>query len=165
MIRINRWATVRGPRLLRTALVLMGLMWQVPGVCQEGKVAPAAGKSSPEALTMYADAANYQNNGAYELAAEEWSRFVARFGEDPLAAKAQHYRGVCLQQLKQYAEAAKAYTRGDFQASGVRVTGGYLSEPWLVPVLAGRGWRTGAIRPGGRDVHQVAVGKSGWKVR
>ena len=66
-------------------------------------------KSSPDASTAYSDAANYQNKLAYELAAEEWARFLQRYGNDPLAAKAQHYRGVCLVQLKQYAEAVGAF--------------------------------------------------------
>lgn len=73
------------------------------------KAPPAAeAKSSAEALAAYADAANYQNKLAYELAAEEWTRFLERFEDDPLAAKARHYRGVCLVQLKKYAEAATA---------------------------------------------------------
>ena len=42
-------------------------------------------KSSPEASTAYSDAANYQNKLAYELAAEEWARFLQRYGNDPLA--------------------------------------------------------------------------------
>ena len=62
----------------------------------------AVAKSTPEALSMYADAANYQNKGAYELAADEWTRFLARFPQDPLVPKAQHYQGVCLLQLKRF---------------------------------------------------------------
>ncbi len=77
---------------------------------QPAPAAPAA-QSSPAAQTMYADAANYQNNRAFDLAAEEWKRFLERFGDDPLAPKALHYRGVCLVQLKQYVEAV-----ADFQA-------------------------------------------------
>ena len=73
---------------------------------QEAEVA----KSSPDALSMYADAANYQNKGAYELAADEWNRFLQRFPQDPLVSKAQHYLGVCQLQLKQFAKAAEAFT-------------------------------------------------------
>ena len=69
----------------------------------------AQAESSPAAVATYSDAANYQNNMAYELAAEEWGRFLERYGNDPLAAKAQHYRGVCLVRLKQYAEAINAF--------------------------------------------------------
>ncbi len=51
---------------------------------------------------MYTDAANFQNNSAFDLAVDEWTRFLERFADDPLAPKAQHYLGVCQMQLKQY---------------------------------------------------------------
>jgi cellulose synthase operon protein C len=66
----------------------------------------AAASSSSEAVLAYRDAANFQNNGAFEVAAEEWQRFLKNFPKDPLAAKAQHYLGVCQLQLKQYPAAA-----------------------------------------------------------
>jgi hypothetical protein len=69
----------------------------------EPVAAAAAANSSPEALNTYTDAANFQNNSAFDLAAEEWARFLERFADDPLASKAQHYLGVCQLQLKYYA--------------------------------------------------------------
>jgi TolA-binding protein len=63
-------------------------------------------KSSPQALNVYSDAANFQNNGEFALAAEEWQNFIKRFPKDPLANKAEHYAGVCYQQLKAYDKAA-----------------------------------------------------------
>lgn len=90
--------------LLTSLMVVSLARAQQPG----GSAAAKSVESSPQALTAYADAANYQNRMAYELAAEEWARFLERFPSDPLAAKARHYRGICLVQLKQYAEAAKA---------------------------------------------------------
>ncbi len=71
----------------------------------------AAANSSPEALNMYTDAANFQNNGAFDLAADEWARFLERFADDPLAAKAQHYLGVCQLQLKQYGRATESFQK------------------------------------------------------
>ena len=71
--------------------------------------AESPAQSSPEALSIYTDAANYQNNGAFEVAVEEWTRFLDRFGTDPLAPKALHYLGVCQLQLKQYAKAAESF--------------------------------------------------------
>src|SRR5262245_61272869 len=62
--------------------------------------------SSSEAVLAYREAANFQNNGAFEVAAEEWQKFLKDFPKDPLAAKAQHYLGVCQLQLKQYPAAA-----------------------------------------------------------
>lgn len=75
-----------------------------PAAGQENQPAEQP-KSSPEALRIYADAANFQNNKAYELGAEEWEKFLQRFPKDPLAAKAQYYAGVCRLQLKQYPQA------------------------------------------------------------
>ena len=63
-------------------------------------------KSSPDALNLYADAANLQNNGAFEVAVEEWEKFLQLFPNDPLADKARHYAGVCQQQLKRFDKAA-----------------------------------------------------------
>ena len=77
---------------------------------EAGKAGPAAG-SSPQALAMYADAANYQNNSAFDLAAEEWARFLEAFPNDPLTPKAQQYLGVCQLQLKQYAKAAESFQK------------------------------------------------------
>lgn len=77
---------------------------------QEKKAAADPGtQSSPEALSRYTDAANFQNNSAFDLAVEEWARFLERFPNDPLAPKAQHYLGVCQMQLKQFAKAAASF--------------------------------------------------------
>jgi tetratricopeptide (TPR) repeat protein len=65
--------------------------------------------SSAEAKTAYADAANFQNNGAFDLAVEEWEKFLKDFPKDPLAPKARHYLGVCLMQQKKYPEAVAAF--------------------------------------------------------
>ncbi len=69
---------------------------------------PATSKSTPEALNLYSDAASYQNNKAYDLALEEWEKFLKQFPADPLSDKARHYAGVCELQLK-HLEKAIAY--------------------------------------------------------
>lgn len=71
--------------------------------------ADAKPESSPEALAVYSDAANFQNNMAFDLAVEEWAKFLAKFPQDPLAPKAQHYLGVCHLQLKEFPKAAAAF--------------------------------------------------------
>jgi TolA-binding protein len=63
-------------------------------------------KSSAAALTVYSDAASFQNNGEFALSAEEWETFLKRFPKDPLAPKAKHYAGVCYLQLKEFDKAA-----------------------------------------------------------
>src|SRR4051812_16173828 len=65
-----------------------------------------AAVSSEEAKKSFADAANLQNNNAFDVAIEEWEKFLKNYSKDPLAPKAQHYLGVCQLQLKQYDKAA-----------------------------------------------------------
>jgi TolA-binding protein len=89
--------------LLAVALAL-GI---APGAMGQEK--PAAAVSTPEALQLYRDAANFQNNKAFELAVEEWQKFLKNHPKDPLAAKAQHYLGVCQLQLKQVEPAAASF--------------------------------------------------------
>lgn len=66
-------------------------------------------ESPKEALNVYSDAAGFQNNGQFDLAAEEWEKFLKRFPTDTLANKARYYAGVCQQQLKAYDKAAAHY--------------------------------------------------------
>ena len=90
------------------------VLWLAFGVCaawiaSTETACAAEAKSSQAALIIYGDAANFQNNGAFELAAEEWDKFLKKFPDDPLAAKAQQYLGVCNLQLKQFQKAADAF--------------------------------------------------------
>ncbi len=105
-----------------------------PGKAAPGKGAPAAGKgqgapaqnkaqpkpdpigsntSSEPALAVYADAANFLNGGAHDLAIEQWQRFLKEYPQDPLAPKAMHYLGVSLMQREKpdYARAAEAFEK------------------------------------------------------
>ncbi len=68
--------------------------------------------SSRKAVGYYADAANYQNNGAFPLAIDEWKKLLKEFPEDPLASKSWHYLGVCYMQLDKpdYESAEKAFS-------------------------------------------------------
>ncbi len=63
------------------------------------KAAPNSLKSPKEAIAIYADAANFQNNSAFDLAIEEWTKLIERFPSDPLIPKAYHYLGVCYLQI------------------------------------------------------------------
>src|SRR5688572_18321559 len=91
-------------------VVALVLAWSQPWGWQAGEAfgqeKPAAAVSSPEALQLYRDAASFQNNKAFELAVEEWQKFLKNHPKDPLAAKAQHYLGVCQLQLKETEAAA-----------------------------------------------------------
>ena len=73
------------------------------------KKAQAGKKSTPKAVAAYADAANFQNQKLYDIAIEEWEKFLAKYPDDPLVSKAQQYLGVCHLQLKDYAKASLAF--------------------------------------------------------
>ncbi len=126
---------------------------------------PAGVHSSrpPAAQTMYADAANYQNNRAFDLAAEEWKRFLERFADDPLAAKARHYRGVCLVQLKQYVEAVAEFQAVISKYPQFELLEDVVLEFGLVSIFARGGRRQGPVCSGGGDVYEDEVGLSGGK--
>ncbi|MCC9655961.1 tetratricopeptide repeat protein [Rhodopirellula halodulae] len=64
---------------------------------QDDANAATADKDSA-AVAMYADAANFQTNGAIDLAIDTWQKFLKQFPESPLASKASHYLGVCYMQ-------------------------------------------------------------------
>ena len=69
--------------------------------------------SSDAAIAVYADAANFQTNGAIELAIESWKKFLGEYPNDPMAPKAAHYLGVCYMQQDKpdYEAAAEAFGR------------------------------------------------------
>ncbi len=56
--------------------------------------------SNNRAMAYYADAASFQNNGAFDLAIEEWTKLLKEYPSDPLAGKAWHYLGVCYSEMK-----------------------------------------------------------------
>src|SRR6267142_3170824 len=98
MTQMLRWAAT-------TALAIALVAYAASARGQE----KTAEGSSSEAVLAYREAANFQNNGAFEIAAEEWQKFLKDHGKDPLAAKARHYLGVCQLQMKQYAAAAASF--------------------------------------------------------
>lgn len=57
-------------------------------------------KGSEKALAIYEDAAEFQNNKAFELAIEEWRRLLKDYPTDPMASSAAHYLGVAYLQLE-----------------------------------------------------------------
>jgi len=77
--------------------------------------APVAKKSPPAAVRQFRDAVAFQDRGVYELAADEWQKFLQQFPQDPLVPKARHYLGVCQLLEKQY-DAALATFRQVIEA-------------------------------------------------
>ncbi|WP_442507717.1 tetratricopeptide repeat protein [Novipirellula sp. SH528] len=72
-----------------------------------------AEESTEESIADYADAANFQTNGAIDLAIEHWQRFLKEYPDDPMASKAAHFLGVCFmqQEAPDYVAASDAFGR------------------------------------------------------
>ncbi len=68
-------------------------------------------RRAERAREMFADAANAQNNGAYDLAVEQWNKMIAEFPDNPLASSARHFLGVCYQEKDppEYSKAIEAF--------------------------------------------------------
>ena len=64
-----------------------------------------------QAMAAYADAANFQTNGAIPLAIDAWQKYLKQYPNEPLVSKASHYLGVCYMQQAQpdYTAAANAF--------------------------------------------------------
>ena len=97
----------RHPRPVLLGLTLICVAWMIPALVHAQGDEP---KSSDEAKAVYSDAANFQNNQSFDLAVEDWEKFLTRFPKDPLAAKATNYAGVCYLQLKQFEKAAEKFS-------------------------------------------------------
>ena len=72
-----------------------------------------AAESTDESLAAYADAANFQTNGATELAIDAWNKFLKDYPDDEMVSKAAHYLGVCHMQNEtpDYVSASKAFAQ------------------------------------------------------
>ena len=90
--------------LTRVTLLLVMVTISMPGDAQ-------AKESTEESIAAYADAANFQTNGAFDLAIKSWQDFLKEYPKDDLASKAAHYLGVCHMQKESpdYVAAAKAF--------------------------------------------------------
>ncbi len=129
----------RGRTMLVGGTVLVALLIgnsaEFAGAAEAAKPA----NSPQEALNLYSDAASFQNNSAFDLAAEEWEKFLKKFPKDPLAAKAQHYLGVCHLQSKRFDKAAAAFegvvkNHPDFDL----IQDAYLNLGWCQYSLGGQ---------------------------
>jgi cellulose synthase operon protein C len=102
--------TARWTRFALFALTLLYLGLSVSIGYAQQPAAPAK-ESSAEAILLYRGAVPLQNKGSYDLAVEEWEKFLKQFPNDPLANRARYYAGVCYLQLQQYDKAAAAFEK------------------------------------------------------
>lgn len=63
------------------------------------------------ARELFANAANAQNNGAFDSAIKLWTKMIEEFNNHPLTSSAQHYLGVCYQEKSppEYDKAISAF--------------------------------------------------------
>ena len=93
-------------------------------------------ESDEKALAAYADAANFQNNGASDLAIEAWHKYLKDFPDHDLAPKAAHYLGICYMQnaAPDYEAATKAFGLA-LRSPPIRFKGGESRQLRLVSVF------------------------------
>lgn len=92
---------------------------------------PAFAQQENEAATrLYASAVAFQNRGVFDLAAEEWTRFLAAHKNDPRADRATHYLGVCqlktnkaLEAVATFQQVLKDYPKSEITGQTYRFLG------------------------------------------
>lgn len=110
---------------------------------KEGEDPPAAAKPD-SAEACYADGASFQNNGAYDLAIEQWKKFLEQYPEDGHVIEAHYNLGTCLLQLQRFPEAIESLQRAlaaqpDEQHPFARKEDGLLNLGWAQYSLALQG--------------------------
>ncbi|NND97488.1 MAG: tetratricopeptide repeat protein, partial [Pirellulaceae bacterium] len=99
--------------LIPAAIVIALFAISIGAVTPIGIGTTHAADSTDESVAAYADAANFQTNGAFDLAIDGWKTFLKKFPNDELASKAAHYLGVCYMQQESpdYVAAAQAFEK------------------------------------------------------
>ena len=97
--------------------------------------------SGEESLAAYADAANFQTNGALDLAIEAWNQYLDEYGDDPMASKAAHYLGVCHMQHDEpdYVAAANAFRKALQDSDYELREESLVNHGWCLYAAAGDG--------------------------
>jgi TolA-binding protein len=76
------------------------LFWTISQT-QAQQTASSVQNNAARAQAYFANAADYQNSGAFELAVEEWEKLLGEFPEHPQASVAWHHLGICSLQRKE----------------------------------------------------------------
>jgi cellulose synthase operon protein C len=108
-------------KLAWLASMMMVALVGAPANAQEPK------PRNDAATRQFAAAAALQNREQYDLAADEWAKFVKSHAADPRADRAQYYLGICRLKNKQYADAQAAFN----QVIAAYPKSGQLPSAWL----------------------------------
>lgn len=123
----------------KLALIFVSLVWlssaSVVAVAQD----PA--NYNEKAMALYADAANFQTNGAIPLAIEGWKKYLAKYPDEPFASKAAHYMGVCYMQQEKpdYVAACEAFEKSIKDAKSELREESLVNLGWCQYAAAGEG--------------------------
>lgn len=80
-----------------------------PPQAPDKPASPSEEVSEEAATRQYATAVAFQNRGVFDLAAEEWAKFLQTYPNDPRADRATHYLGVCYLNLQKLPEAMRTF--------------------------------------------------------
>ena len=127
-------------RQIALGLLLFALQLPFTAAAQE--------KPSEASMAAYADAANFQTNGAIDLAIDAWKKFLAKYPKHSMAADASHFLGVCYMQKEtpDYTAAANAFARALKSPKYDLREESLANYGWCVYVSAGEGEQRDAQR-------------------
>jgi cellulose synthase operon protein C len=136
---------------IRKTVVRSGLPLVILTIAIGGMASPTASFAADEnekAMAAYADAANFQTNGAIPLAIEAWQKYLKDFPEDTLVSKAAHYLGVCYMQQAEpdYVAAIEAFGRAVKDPKSELREESLVNLGWCQFAAAGEGERRDPAR-------------------
>ncbi|MCS7303774.1 MAG: tetratricopeptide repeat protein [Thermoguttaceae bacterium] len=99
-----------------------------------------------EADRLYATAVALQNRGSYDLAAEEWTKFLQDHPNDPRSDRATHYLGICYLKLQKPQEAIAAFKKVLQQYPQSQIARDSLRLLGLAEYTAGRSGKPELLR-------------------
>jgi TolA-binding protein len=100
---IEERTTMKGSALAGACFCALAISWFA--------ALPAHAQQAETATPQYAAAAALQNREQYDLAADEWRKFLQNYPGDPRVGRARHYLGLCQLKGKQYAAAAETFDK------------------------------------------------------
>jgi TolA-binding protein len=103
----------RRAAILPAAMHLAGALALLAGALATGGgkelLAQEKPADSDAGTRQYAAAVALHNRELYDLAAEQWKKFVTEYPKHPRIAHGYHYLGICYYNIKQYGEAEAAF--------------------------------------------------------
>ncbi|MGV3485135.1 MAG: tetratricopeptide repeat protein [Planctomycetaceae bacterium] len=127
---------------------ILGCVFVVGPASVDRSFGDGAAEYNEKAMALYADAANFQTNGATELAIEGWKKFLEKYPNEPFASKAAHYLGVCYMQQSppDYPAACDAFAKAVRDQKSELREESLVNLGWCQYAAAGEGEKPDAKR-------------------